>query len=68
MGSPLFPLSDISRSFELRVCTYKEPLKPSIKDIEVTTFADEMPPFVETIQIEEAIRGSKRLQLPNEGS
>ena len=68
MGSPLFPLSEISRSFELRVCRYEGALKPSIKDIEVTTFADEMPPFVETIHIEDALRGSKRLQLQNEGS
>jgi hypothetical protein len=66
MGSPLFPQSDISRSFKLSVCTYKSPLKPSIDNIRVTTFADEMPPFREIIRLDEALRGSKRLQLKDE--
>jgi hypothetical protein len=53
---PLFPGSDISGSFELGGVTFDPALKPSISDIRVKTFADEMPPFEETIELPSAIR------------
>jgi hypothetical protein len=53
---PLFPGSDISRSFPLSGVTYQPPLKPSIADIRVKTFADDMPPFEETIELSNAFR------------
>lgn len=62
MGSPLFPGSDVSRSFELAVVNYEEQLKPSIEAIRVTTFADDMPAFEETIDLNEATQHSKRLR------
>ena len=53
---PLFPGSDISRSFPLSGVTYQPPLKPSITNIQVKTFADDMPPFEETIELSSALR------------
>jgi len=61
MGSPLFPESDISRSFKLVPCRHQYPLKPSINDIRVTTFADEMPPFHEVIDLTNALRSTPPL-------
>jgi hypothetical protein len=40
---PLFPGSDISRSFPLSGVTYQPPLKPSITNIQVKTFATTCP-------------------------
>jgi hypothetical protein len=60
MGSPLFPASDISRSFKIASCRHQYPLKPSITDIRVTTFADEMPPFDEVIELKDALQSSPR--------
>jgi len=65
MGSPLFPESDISRSFKLLPCSHQYPLKPSVTDIRITTFADEMPPFEEVIQLKDALRGTPRLLQHN---
>jgi len=56
MGSPLFPASDISRSFKIVPCQHQYPLKPSISEIRVTTYADEMPPFDEVIELKNALR------------
>jgi hypothetical protein len=53
---PLFPDSDISRSFGLAACRYDPPLEPSITDIRVKTFADEMAPLEETIELSTALR------------
>ena len=53
---PLFPGSDISGSFPLAGVTYQPPLKPSIMEIRVKTFADDMPPFEETIDLSKALR------------
>jgi hypothetical protein len=53
---PLFPGSDISGSFELGGVRYEPSLKPSITNIRVKTFAGEMPPFEETIQLSTALR------------
>jgi hypothetical protein len=53
---PLFPDSDISRSFELATCRYDPPLGPSITDIRVKTFADGMPPLEETVELSTALR------------
>lgn len=53
---PLFPGSDISGSFPLSGVTYQPPLKPSVTDIRVKTFADDMPPFEETIELSGALR------------
>ncbi len=53
---PLFPDSDISGSFGLAACRYDPPLEPSITDIRVKTFADEMAPFEETIELSIALR------------
>jgi hypothetical protein len=65
LGPPLFPGSDTSRSFKLAVVTHRPALPaPSIKDIRVTTFADEMPPFTEVIQIADAIKTSRRFEIP----
>jgi Putative DNA-binding domain len=61
MGSPLFPASDISRSFKIVPCQHQYPLKPSISDIRVTTFADEIPPFDEVIELKDALQNTPRL-------
>lgn len=53
---PLFPGSDISGSFPLAGTMYEPPLKPSITNIRVKTFADEMPPLEETIELSSALR------------
>jgi hypothetical protein len=53
---PLFPDSDISCSFGLAAWRYDPPLEPSITDIRVKTFADEMAPFEETIELSTALR------------
>jgi hypothetical protein len=60
MGSPLFPESDISHSFKLLPCRHQHPLKPSVADIRVTTFADDMPPFHEVIDLKNALRSASR--------
>jgi hypothetical protein len=62
MGSPLFPASDISHSFKLVPCRHQYPLKPSVTDIRVTTFADEMPPFHEVIELNVALQKPKGLR------
>lgn len=57
VSPPLFPDSNVRRSFPLSgEVVYDPPLKPSITDIRVKTFADEMPPFEETIELSEALR------------
>ncbi|HUE49744.1 MAG TPA: hypothetical protein VMQ39_01615 [Candidatus Dormibacteraeota bacterium] len=53
---PLFPGSDYSRSFGLAGCRYDPPLEPSISDVRIKTFADNMPPFEETIELSRAVR------------
>ena len=53
---PLFPHSDISGSFGLAACRYDPALEPSITDIRIKTFADEMAPFEETIELSTALR------------
>lgn len=53
---PLFPGSDISGSFPLVGCRYEPSLKESITEIRIKTFADEMPPLDETIELSSAFR------------
>jgi hypothetical protein len=53
---PLFPASDISGSFPLAGCRYEPSLKESITEIRIKTFADEMPPLDETIELSSAFR------------
>lgn len=40
---PLFPGSDISAIYEIHPTNYSPPLSPSVEEITVITFADEMP-------------------------
>jgi len=56
LGSPLFPGSDISNTFDFRPCNYDPPLEPSIDYVQVTTFADDMPPFVEQFPLSEVLK------------
>lgn len=53
---PLFPQSDISASFKIGPVTYSPELTPSISNIRVTTHADSMPPFEETIELSDVLR------------
>jgi hypothetical protein len=56
LGSPLFPGSDISDTFDFGPCNYDPPLEPSIDYVQVTTFADDMPPFVEQFPLSEVLK------------
>jgi hypothetical protein len=56
MGSPLFPGSDVSRSFKIDPCDYTPPLQPPIEEIRVTTFADSMPPLEETFRLSDVLK------------
>ena len=56
LGSPLFPGSDISNAFDFGPCQYDPPLEPSIDYVQVTTFADDMPPFVEQFPLSEVLK------------
>lgn len=53
---PLFPQSDISRSFKIGPVGYSPELNPSITNIRITTYADSMPPFEETIELSDVLR------------
>ena len=62
MGSPLFPTSDVSRSFKIVTCRHSTPLKPSIENIRVITFADEMPRHEEIITLASALKLPTRME------
>lgn len=55
-GSPLFPGSDVSRSFELAPCDYTPLLEPPIENIQIITFADTMSPLQETFCLSDVLR------------
>jgi hypothetical protein len=55
-GAPLFPKSDVSRTFELCPVDYKPPFKSSTDEVIVTTFADEMPAKTEVFPLKDVIR------------
>jgi len=56
LGSPLFPGSDVSNTFDFGPVKYDKPLEPSIEYIQVTTFADDMPPLVEHFPLSEVLK------------
>ncbi|SRR5579862_2180701 len=56
LGSPLFPGSDVSTTFKLKPVHYEPPLEPSIKEVIVTTFADEMPAQKEVFDLSSVLR------------
>jgi hypothetical protein len=59
---PLFPESDISGSFGLSPTTFTPPLKPSIDEIRIRTFADDMPPLDERINVQDVLRSGGRVR------
>jgi hypothetical protein len=57
LGSPLFPDSDVSGTFELKpISQFDPPLGPSIDYVEVTCYADDAPAFIESFQIDAILR------------